>query len=109
MSRLIKVEEPETARQARRWTEYNNAAVDLGMCYPCAAQHAYGRVHGWRQVKPPCGGCIGIAYAVSPAWPLALSDRATSARSGPAPIQLPAMPEAGARALLARRPEPAAA
>jgi hypothetical protein len=51
---------PETMSQARTWQIHNNRYVDLGLCYPCAAQAAYGHQLGFSRIHPPCEVCAPI-------------------------------------------------
>lgn len=67
MSRA-KIIEAETPSQADHWQRFNSAALRLGLCHRCAAQHAYGRQHGWQQVHPPCTHCEVLAVEHAPAW-----------------------------------------
>ncbi|WP_275778041.1 hypothetical protein [Paenarthrobacter sp. Y-19] len=50
----------ETVRQARSFDAYKRRYVRLGLCYPCAAQAAYGHQLGFSLSKPPCHACQAV-------------------------------------------------
>ena len=68
MSRLKKVRQTETPSQAAHFQRLLSAGLDTGLCQVCAAQWAYGRQHGFLQVKPPCTTCHPIAASQVPRW-----------------------------------------
>lgn len=51
---------PETQAEADHWQRRNNRYVRLGLCYPCAAQCAYGHQLGFSRIHPPCEACQPI-------------------------------------------------
>ena len=63
-----KLRRPETRSQAASWQRMNSQALAHGFCHACSAQHAYGRQHGFRQVRPPCLTCRPLAEKHAPAW-----------------------------------------
>ena len=52
---------PETLSEAKHWQARNSRYVALGLCYPCAAQAAYGHQLGFSRINPPCDGCVPSA------------------------------------------------
>jgi len=62
---LKKLHQTETLDQAELFTTNRNLFSRLGFCDMCAAQAAYGRQLGWKQVAPPCAKCIASVDEIS--------------------------------------------
>lgn len=51
---------PETLRQAQTWDKNKRHYLALGLCSVCAAQASWGHQQGFREIKPPCAGCLHV-------------------------------------------------
>lgn len=51
---------PETLAQARTWEIVKGNYLADGLCYPCAAQAAWGHQAGWSGIRPPCDDCAPV-------------------------------------------------
>ena len=50
----------ETPGQARIFDAMKRHYVRLGLCYPCAAQAAWGHQLGFSRINPPCLECQSL-------------------------------------------------
>lgn len=60
MVKVISREPPETLREARRWTVRNTQYINIGLCFKCAAQAAYGHQLGFLRANDPCVICTAL-------------------------------------------------
>ncbi|GAA2089403.1 hypothetical protein [Aeromicrobium tamlense] len=72
----MKIHHPETPKQARQWETVKNCAHGAGLCYPCAAEFAYGVQLGFTAVDPPCPNCTQVMLS----WPVGKSNGWRSVR-----------------------------
>ena len=57
---------PETEQQAQSWQQVVKHAREAGLCYPCAAQLAWGVQNGFATIRKPCDDCAKVVET----WPV---------------------------------------
>lgn len=68
MTAPAKTRRPETPAQAAHFQRLLSSGLEMGLCHTCAVALAYGRQHGFKQVRPPCAACRPLAATHAPRW-----------------------------------------